>query len=293
MRAQYQAALWCTTVVFVAHSIGAQHASGAELVEANGAHCEMKLQGEIEPGDFKKLAGQLTWQMRLCLNSPGGSYFDGLRLFEHIADNRIATVVDASDVCFSACAIAFMGGADGKYGDRFPNRTLHSSGQLGFHSPSLVRGGREQPPTDDELSLGVSMGILVVAKLIRSDKYNLLSKPLIAEMLETPPSYIYYIDTFKKARTEGITLVGLAEPEKITKRMLYQACINSDPWSDDSATPDDNAVRARELGAIGKGNNYRILFSGFGFQGMEQCAVDVVSNSGNAVEVYVQLGSGG
>ena len=259
-----------------------QSAVSAELVSANTSVCEKKLIGPIEVGDFKKLEEALTWKMRLCLNSPGGSYLDGLDLFAHIASSRIGTAIDASDECYSACAIAFMGGADGAYGDRFPNRTLHAKGKLGFHSPFVARQEYQPPAATDRLAEGVSFGIYLIAKLIRLDQYNLLPKPLIASMLETSPSSIYYVDTFEKARVNEISLVGVKDPAKITKQMLYTACLNSDPWADASAIVEKDGV-------VSAGNPYRIVFSGFGFQSIEKCAVDVVTKPGGVFEIFVQL----
>ena len=195
---QYRAILWFALSVFTAWCADGQLAVAAELVKVNSALCEMKLQGSIQPGDFKKLEEALTPRMRVCLNSPGGSYLDGLELFEHFATNRIATAVDSPDACLSACAIAFMGGANGAYGDRFADRTLHVGGRLGFHSPFLGREGRDLNVAGDHLTVGVAVGISVVAKLLRADRYNLMPKSLIADMLETPPSSLYYIDTLNR-----------------------------------------------------------------------------------------------
>ena len=268
-----------------------QSAIGADLIKVTGALCDMKLEGPIQSGDFKKLEGALTPRMRLCLNSPGGSYLDGLRLFEHIAAQRVATAVGAGDACFSSCAIAFMGGADGAYGDRFPDRTLHADGRLGFHSPVLGQNGSEMNVDGDRLAVGVAVGFSVVVELIRADKYNLLTKSLIAHMLETPPSSIYQIDTFKKARDAGIAITGVRRPEEITKVMLYQACVNSDPWSKDVDTvADEEHARESQLSVISTNNTYRIVFNGFGLYNMEKCAVDVVSAPGKPAEFHVQFG---
>lgn len=288
---QYRALLWFTISVSAAWGRGVQPAFSADLIKVNSPLCEVKLEGPIQPGDLKKLEEALTPRMRLCLNSPGGSYLEGLRLFEHIAALRVHTVVDAGDSCFSACAMAFMGGADGAYGDRLPDRTLHAGGRLGFHSPFLSRDGSEMNVDGDRLTAGVAVGFSVVVELIRADKYNLLPKSLVANMLETPPSSIYQIDTFKKAREAGIAITGVRRPEKITKVMLYQACVNSDPWFKDvDKVADDEHARESQLSVTSIDNSYRIVFNGFGLQNMDKCAVDVVSSPGRPAQFRVQFG---
>jgi hypothetical protein len=268
-------------------------AYSAELTRANSTLCDVKLQGPIEPGDFKKFKDRLEWGTRLCLNSPGGSYFDGVELFEHIGGNAISTAVDAFDVCFSACAIAFMGGSVRVEASRLPNRTLHAKAKLGFHSPFFGGNDATVPLAEDKVRLGVALGISVVAKLIRANNFHLLPRELMADMLETPPSDMYQVNTFQRARDLDIRLVGIRAPEKITKAMLLQACFNHDPWSKDvveAVGPDD--VKGSQLGVVDKGATYRIIFGMFGHRMMEKCAVDVVSKPEGVRELYVELGSG-
>jgi hypothetical protein len=77
-----------------------------------------------------------------CLNSEGGDFEAGINLMKYFQAERISTRVGPGRVCFSACAIAFMGGtyvtwgADG--GEYWgPSRSLDAAGLLGFHAPRL------------------------------------------------------------------------------------------------------------------------------------------------------------
>ncbi len=80
--------------------------------------CTVKLTGEIVDGDLATLKaafarggnGSDTLAGYLCLNSPGGSYQEGLRIADWMLSQAISTVVQAKDICFSACAIIFMTG---------------------------------------------------------------------------------------------------------------------------------------------------------------------------------------
>ena len=145
-------------------------------------------------------------------------------------------------------------------------------------------------PAREQLEVGVAIGIAVVAKLLRSDKYTLLPRALIADMLETPPAALYYIDTFRRAHAAKIAVEGVPAPDKITKRMLFQACSNSDPWSQE--LPLDREQLASPEGKVTEVKGiYRIQYGGFGFKGMETCAVDVIQQSGG-FEIRVQLATG-
>lgn len=274
--------------VLVSAGFGAD-LSAAEIIKSNVVHCDLKLQGAIESGDFERPRDQLDKAERLCLNSPGGSYFDGIKLFQHIAESKIKTAVEASDSCLSACAIAFMGGADGAYGDRFPARTIYAGGVLGFHSPFLVGSVSSKLPSEvNNLAFGIEVGVRVVAALLRADKFNLLPKRLLAEMLETPSSSIYAIDTLAKIALADVALAGIAAPAKITKSMLYRACVNSDPWQSDAEAPKPDEVKQNQVAVLDRSNRYRIIFQGFELQGMSSCAVEVVKNESDT-EIFIKI----
>ncbi|MEM5500349.1 hypothetical protein WNY59_01965 [Ahrensia kielensis] len=74
----------------------------------------------------------------VTLNSPGGNYIEGLRLAALMRERAIATVIEETAKCYSACAFAFLGGTGyssqegvGAYIDRM----IEPGGILGFHAP--------------------------------------------------------------------------------------------------------------------------------------------------------------
>ncbi|WP_417433061.1 hypothetical protein [Hoeflea sp.] len=74
----------------------------------------------------------------VTLNSPGGHYIEGLRLAALMRERAIATLVEETAQCYSACAFAFLGGSGhssqagvGAYIDRM----IEPGGTLGFHAP--------------------------------------------------------------------------------------------------------------------------------------------------------------
>jgi hypothetical protein len=288
-RAVYQAnwqAIWRHVLALFAATFFTTGAHSAVLLKGTPNICDWRLEGEIQRGDQMRVSETVSEQSSLCLNSPGGDYMEGLALFLHFAQARIATVVQAQHACSSACAIAFMGGADGKYGDRFPKRTLITGARLGFHSPYLA--DRTTPP--QPLAQGVALGISYVAALLRADKYKLMPADLIADMLETGPNDLFYIETLAKAKKLKITVDGMPAPKAITTVMLYQACVNSDPWMEDQQEAvDPKDIKRRAVSD--KPGLYRVEFGpgGFGFRASESCAVSVITRPGAPQQLVVDL----
>ena len=95
------------------------------------------LQGPMAPGDTQRMQAALQklppgTAVSVMLDSPGGNLGEGLSLGQLFYDNRIMTVVRGDGaICFSACALAFLGGRATRSGE--PMRVKMSGGQLGFH----------------------------------------------------------------------------------------------------------------------------------------------------------------
>ena len=48
---------------------------------------------------------------RLCLNSRGGSYEEGLAIAKFLTESTVGTALTPNAVCASACALVFMAGS--------------------------------------------------------------------------------------------------------------------------------------------------------------------------------------
>ncbi|MDD9730438.1 hypothetical protein PVW46_11005 [Mameliella sp. AT18] len=107
--------------------------------------CHAMLSGQIVDGDTDRLRailppGQTVFDRalihtRLCLDSPGGSFPEGLDLATYLGETGISTQVAAQDSCLSACALAFLGGTqfwveDGLTRNR--SRSMHVTATLGY-----------------------------------------------------------------------------------------------------------------------------------------------------------------
>ena len=145
------------SIAAVALFISAPHVCAADVAvlsttttaKRDDPVCNVRLSGPIVPGDNKKLesaldtvsprgnASDIDHRTTLCLNSPGGSYSEGLQIANFLLERRFRTMIEPNAICYSACALIFMTGNWTFEGQYFPDRILHVTGQLGFHAPYI------------------------------------------------------------------------------------------------------------------------------------------------------------
>lgn len=95
------------------------------------------LQGPILAGDTGRMTAALEklapgTNASVILESPGGLVSEGLMLGTLFHDRRVTTIVRGDGaICYSACALAFLGGRDAR--TEKPMRVKMSAGKLGFH----------------------------------------------------------------------------------------------------------------------------------------------------------------
>jgi hypothetical protein len=183
--------------------------------------CEIVVDGEILKGDFEVFVTQYnnTKFGRVCLNSPGGSYFDGIKIARFINDSRISTRVQADGECYSACAIIFMAGIT-EVGDfEYRDRTLEPGGTIGFHAPYPVVAEGKFDTKQVEESFAFAMaeaGDLVgFSGSFDSEPTRppgdkelsaILPRALLAKMLKKRKDDMYLIKTIGDAILSGINI---------------------------------------------------------------------------------------
>ncbi|MFX0545710.1 hypothetical protein ACEWPL_009210 [Roseovarius sp. S1116L3] len=87
----------------------------------------LRVTGTIAPGDDERLAERLETEAgleRIVLNSPGGSVRDALDIGRSIRAAELDTVIEAGDVCFSACPYILAAGVA---------RSAPKGAQVGVH----------------------------------------------------------------------------------------------------------------------------------------------------------------
>jgi len=131
----------CAALALVAVALGAMsgRASAASVTEVNAGRSDLSvflLEGPIQGGEtltIESFVGRLppNRSVAVILNSPGGNLDEGMKLGRFFHRARISTfVLGYGGGCYSACAIAFLGGRDH---DGRPSRVKMTGGALGFH----------------------------------------------------------------------------------------------------------------------------------------------------------------
>lgn len=184
--------------------------------------CNVSLQGPIDVGDLQKLQTvikdghfDVTNSPRVCLNSTGGNYLEGVRITEFLMDEGIGTALLPNTDCESACAIVFMGGTGHLIAPL--NRFMHPSSTLGFHAPFLDMSGMEGLPVTtkaEKLAENYNQGVEAVRKLVIISENDRARFPsgLLVEMLGKKPTEKYAIDTVGKAIRYRIGLFDAVMP---------------------------------------------------------------------------------
>lgn len=201
---------------------------GSNLHDGATIHCNVALDGPIVVGDFDQLSRLVKTNQypRLCLNSPGGSYDEALRIIQLLINESVGTALQANAVCASACALIFMAGSAPWKGRL--NRFMHPSSTLAFHAPYLAGQGGERYGGPD-LATAFQAGIRAISKLMNVAETtvpNFFPNELLREMLDKGPSETYAIDTVGKVIRYRIHLFDARGPVPLTEATFCNACAN-------------------------------------------------------------------
>lgn len=163
---------------------------------------------------------------RLCLDSPGGSLTEALRIVDYIrkesADGNggpsgIQTAIARGDRCESACAYVFLAGRFVRFSgtaayEGRSNQLLHPLGRLGLHAPFLRfdsdRYSRAQ--VQEIWKIGMDATSLISRQIANGNIF--MSSDLFSEMVTYLPSEMLVLDTVGQAVRWGIEV----EPNSLT-----------------------------------------------------------------------------
>ncbi len=143
--------------------------------------------GEILTGDLAILESIIESLPKkkntaVYLKSPGGSLYEGMRIGLFFRSHGVKAVVEGGADCASACALAFLGGAD-RAGNSW--RSSSTNSRLGFHAFSS--DGYIDP---DEVQAIVA-DILTYAEMVDAPLY------IIVRALETSSQEMYWLDNYE------------------------------------------------------------------------------------------------
>jgi hypothetical protein len=220
-------------------------------VEHKGSEAvAFRLEGEIDDTDSAGVKaalakagiandGEVGPSIVVELDSSGGSYQSGLDLALLFRRLGLATVVKSGDHCFSACALAFLGGTqratdptpasdDGPIPDQLPDRSIERDAQLGFHAPYLALNGSAY--TADNVSEAYTAAVLGISRFIAIADHLYVSTAELPKLLKPTRDDLYMADNVDAVRFLGIDYTDyslqIRDLHGITPSMVLNACVN-------------------------------------------------------------------
>lgn len=206
-------------------------------LDAHQARATITVQGEITRGDverFRRLVSKICDRFQepeiplaitAALDSPGGSYIEGIALGNLFWRNGYATLVRKDAECYSAAAFAFLGGAYlGVVGGWGADRTVEVGGTVGFHG--FYSDSSETVALKDGIEQGkvLSMILADYATALRVDMLFIL------ESLEKGPDELLTLRTVGQFRKLGIKVRGTARTSNLTDTGAVNAANYATGW---------------------------------------------------------------
>lgn len=191
-------------------------------IDSHG-HATVSLTGEIVAGDaarFQRFVddicqkyenSEMPLAITAALNSCGGDYCEGLLLGDLFCRSGYATLVRKDAECYSAAALAFLGGAYlGAVGGWGADRTLEVGGVIGFHG--FYSESLESASLADGMEQGKIHSILVMnfATALRIDM------DFVVQGLEQGPTELLILRTVDQFRKLEIKLKGATRTTLLT-----------------------------------------------------------------------------
>ena len=235
---------------------------------ADRGSATLRLSGPLKQGDaeaMKRILARLSGRpasskggplATVELSSLGGDLYEGLKLGTLFRDHDVATVVRRSDICLSACALAFLGGTSSHEGpERSADHRLEIGARLGFHTFYLNAGAAEAPTAGDPVSSrhqGFSEARAATAALVRYAADLGIDPKFVATMMSKPAEELTYVNTTGDFLALKICPIGLDRPPASLEEQALTIC-NHSTGSTEPAAP----RQARRL-APGQAKRYML-----------------------------------
>ena len=207
----------------------------------------LRLTGMLRQGDSQKLRSTLTklkggatsaaagTQVTVELSSLGGDLHEGLRAGYLFRELGVATVVRKGDICMSACALAFLGGAPGS-SERTACRRLEVGGKLGFHSFWLNPNSAVADDRAGARQQGFTEALAGATAVMRYAADLHIDSRFVAGMMATPSDAFVFINTVEDFLTLGICPAGLGRPPLSPAEQALNICGHSTGWAERSGS---------------------------------------------------------
>ncbi|MGR9276228.1 hypothetical protein ACU8KI_16630 [Rhizobium leguminosarum] len=252
-------------------------AAAAVVAKVDRDECQIALSGPIASGDLDRLKVLAPGGSSLCLDSLGGDFLEGLAIAEWLAGRNVTTIIGNGASCYSACAIAFMGGSEWEQ-IYLSKRKLQVGGRLGFHAPYLIALSKTY--SGSELQATYAEGLQAVARMMKlgSDmgEDGFIPERVMLKLLAAGPRDLYMVDDVIKARELNIELIGVPKA-KWTTAALCNACVVRNERrarTDACEQPIASAMISKDV--------TQTTFFGFAGEGSYYCSVRLSNKAGQA-----------
>lgn len=290
----------CAGILLTAWLQGAVRA--AEISVVKRPQCYLQLEGQIEAGDADKLQkvlavvdddesliGDIT--RAVCLNSPGGSLSEGIKLAKLVFSSHLPTFVDKNEVCNSACSLVWLGGSEFE-DSHYASRKLNALGKLGFHAPYIPI--REGEYTNSDVEKGFRLGVRAIAMLMEIPftdglggyQTDIVPRALLPEMLQKEPNEFASVDKIEDALVWGIEMVGMSDPPFDKNATLCNVCRN---YETAESQIRNNGRTCEDARQTIKGNKVTYSLDAFDAEGTSTCFAKGTISNGRLHEVLLQM----
>lgn len=172
----------------------------------------------------------------VSLESDGGLYIEGWKIAKLLSKAIVATYVAEGNHCYSACAIAFLGGSvPGAEGATLIRRILHPSARLGFHAPFPVLD--DKPYDAKTVEAFFLTAFTISSDFMKSAKSMGITYEVAQLLLQPTPNSLFEIDTTGRAILTNISVSSKpfsfsvyqtnSEPSILTEKSLVNVCFNN------------------------------------------------------------------
>ena len=205
--------------------------------------CSHRFTGIVEKGDLQKfdIVEESQTITVVCLDSPGGSFAEAVKIAEHLKKKTIGTKLEAGARCESACSIMFMAGSYWAHEvGPLQWRIMHPTAKLGFHVPALsvAEGTYNKQSVETAYNLAMRSVSEIIFKLVSTEGFEAgdsMRASLLGHMMSTPYSQMFYVDTVDEAGRWGIMVGPTRELETVSKEQIYLGCQNIRKWEKDES----------------------------------------------------------
>lgn len=234
--------LYAIAVLIITMMAFPHMSTAAKVNLSEDPECRLDITGPIESGDFQKVLdlkallvidnGESTSGSIVCLDSPGGSLVEGLRLARFFLEEGVGTRIRGGKSCYSICSVMFMMGNARGPEVSFLDRRMHATSGLGFHR-SYLSIEEAQEFTAGDIEAAYDLGIASVYDLMGLANEptpwhdsRMIEPDLMQYMMGTPGDDMYLIRTVEQATRWQIGIDGLSDLNNLSPAHLLFACEN-------------------------------------------------------------------